>query len=146
MNGGVFILVIAGGLVLAYVCIFVITPLFAHLLYKVAEAGARVGYSRRARKQNEKARLLRLERTEYDGWPLPSGKHGEIRITEAMQIAMPAKSYKDINHIYGDRARDLEVDVSVLQESNTHDLVIQWHPSKRQKHRKAHYSRPSDSK
>jgi hypothetical protein len=110
----------------------------AHLLYKTAEIGSRIGYRRAAKRNNARALAMRLARTEHDGWPLPTGKKGELRITVAQQLTLPAKSFKDLDRIYKERAQDLHVDISVMHESNSQDLIVQWSPNKTPVH-KAHY-------
>lgn len=130
MNGWILLLAIAGGIILAAICIFVFIPFLAHVLYKIAEFGKRVGYARRAKKRNEEARQLRLARTNYQGWPLPASKKGELVITTAMQIALPPKSYNEINRIYQDRARDLGVTLYIQKQMANSDIKLSWEPTR----------------
>lgn len=107
------------------------TPLWFKALLKIIKRVNHMGYARRARKNNEIARLLRLERTEYFGYPLPTGKSGTLRLTSHMMIQNPHRiSSSQLERVYRDRARDLKVDMQIEDDVLTRDILISWHPHK----------------
>lgn len=99
---------------------------FAGLL-KVAEWGQHLGYAREARIHNKKARLLRLERTEWNGFPLPTGEKGTLHITYDQMVKNPQRvSSSQLERTYVDRGLDLRVDLEVLRDPITRDYIVSW--------------------
>ena len=131
MNPGLWILVIAVGIVLAVVILFFVLPsIFAGLLV-VKEWIVHMRYARQARKHNEKARLLRLSRTEWNGFPLPTGKEGTLRITYDQLVKSPERfSTTQFERTYFDRARDMHVELEYMHDPITRDIVVRWKPLK----------------
>lgn len=88
-------------------------------------------YAREAKRRNRIARLMRLKRTEWNGFPLPTGKKGTLRITYAQMLKNPNRiSQSQMNQAYFDRGNDLRVDLEVSTDSLTRDVVITWRPHK----------------
>lgn len=131
MNPGLWIFVIATGIIIAFaVLIFVFPSLFKFGLV-VAKKVRHLKYVREARKHNARARELRLQRTEWYGLPLPMGKEGTLRITYEDLIANPHRiSSSQMNRAYRDRGLDLKVDLEVENDPVTGDYVVKWYPHK----------------
>jgi hypothetical protein len=89
-------------------------------------------YNLKARRHNKKARALRLDKTNYFGYPLPTGTSGELIITREMQTKYPI-SFRHLERIMLDRADDLGVDLFIYQEPLPGDIVVRWSKSKRRK-------------
>lgn len=123
--GWIIILVLAIGLGFATI------PLWFNLFLKLAKWWQHLQYSREARKHNARARELRLQRTEWMGLPLPTGKAGTLRITALDLIANPNRiSFSQMDRAYRDRGLDLKVDLELEHDPVTRDYIVKWYPHK----------------
>lgn len=97
----------------------------------IGEKVRHVKYARWAKKHNDKARLLRLEQTTFQGYPLPTGKEGRLVITSGEIISNPNRvSSSRLNKAYEDRALDLKADIWFDYDIMTRDWIITWRPHK----------------
>lgn len=101
------------------------------MLLDIKKIVKRAKYRREAKKHNARARLLRLQKTDWYGFPLPTGKRGTLRLTyEDMVTAYNTVSLSQMERAYHDRGLDLKVDVEVIQEFVTKDILVRWQPHK----------------
>lgn len=105
------------------------------LIFKGLPGAGKPGwrYRRQARILNERARKMRVARTDWEGWPLPTGKKGRLVITEAQQIALPGMSEYAFREIMTNRARDLGVEVNIERNIVDNAIIVQWRPEKKRK-------------
>lgn len=91
-------------------------------------------YAREARKHNERARQRRLKQTEWNGYPLPTGKQGVLYITRDMIYNNPYPvSDERLKKAYFDRGRDLGVEVNIEWDPFLNIYIVRWRPDKSRK-------------
>lgn len=124
------------------ICVIVIVGFFVglpNLLLVLARWGRQAGYNREARRRNkkakihnEKARQLRLQRTTYDGIPLPpaDSKEGEMTITEMQMLLLPSISLHALEQVLFDRGRDMGVNMEILVTDMSRDVKVRWRQPK----------------
>lgn len=78
-----------------------------------------------AKGESEKARKMRLKRTDWEGIPLPTGKKDSLIISRATLEQYP-HSLHQINKIMFDRGRDLGVDISIGMSKYTGEMIVTW--------------------
>jgi hypothetical protein len=123
--GWLLIIVMAIGLGVATI------PFWFSFLLKAAKWLQHLRYAREARRHNERARQLRLQRTSWMGFPLPTGKEGKLVISERDMITNPNRiSQTQFDRVYRDRGIDLRVDLKVMTDVRTRDIVVVWTPHK----------------
>lgn len=116
-----WIIVIALGLFFA-LALFVLV--YAGSLW-LFEKMMRYAHRYRAKQHNKKARKYRLEKDEWFGYPLPTGKSGRLVITEETQI-VNAMSYQQLENAYQMRAKDLGVELWLEKSPLNRDIVVKW--------------------
>jgi hypothetical protein len=121
-----WIFIIAGGISLGIV-LLIIGIWLGRLLAKIfTRHFPNWRYIRQANKHNRKALKLRLARTDFEGIPLPTGRNGEIIITEKMWRSLPGRSMFQLQRIMEDRGKDLGVLISIEQPALSYDTIIRW--------------------
>jgi hypothetical protein len=89
-------------------------------------------YRLEAKQHNKSALRLRLAKNEWMGIPLPTGNSGELRLTERLLTQHPF-SFRQLEKVMIDRARDLEVDISIERDILSYDYVVKWQKHKKRK-------------
>jgi hypothetical protein len=117
--------------VLAYFIIILILIAVPETL----EAAKNLEYRIKAWHHNNKARKLRLERDNWQGYPLPTGKRGSFTLTPEKMINLPAVSNGALRKVMEDRARDLGVALEEDYDPVTMNITVRWYPASEYKKR-----------
>jgi len=126
MTWWMWLFVIAGGIAAGYFIIIVLMGVLPVIILGGLSKLRAYSYDRYAKKRNKKAKQLRLQRTDYEGWPLPVGKEGEIILTEQLMLSLPSISNTQLKRIYTDRAADLGVVMEIDRSPLTRNITIRW--------------------
>ena len=127
MNAWEWFVVIAGSIIFAVV--FIIA--FFALLPKLLEKLTRMKYAREAKAHNKKARELRLEKTEINGFPLPQGQEGQLSFPLSELYARNnAVTVKQYHRALEHRAEDLWIDYEWSEDVIRGTFSIRWRPRK----------------
>jgi hypothetical protein len=139
MNGFTWLFVIAGAIVLAVVVLYILRVVASRTGRTLREWIIKRSYVREARRHNKKARLLRLERNDVDGIPLPQGKEGMLRIRrEHFLHAKSLVTLKQYERILNQRAEDLWILIESTEDVYTGDTILRWEPRRERRPREVY--------
>lgn len=122
--GVMLILYIAGGIflgVVALVLFAIYGPQFLNFIALRRDI-------REAKRVNENARRLRLEKTTWKGLPLPVGPKGHFIVDGVMMAKTDQRDLHRYPDVLQDRARDMGVELKIWSEefSFKYEVHVEW--------------------